>query len=141
MRILVDSSVFISFFNETDVFYKETIKLINKLAKDRTVELILPILVFLEVVYVLQKQLKKFDEEKIMRIFIASRSVELTYNLAKEILPIMRNINLKTSDAIIVATAKLTDAILITWDQKLKKEAAKLVKTKTPQEFSQGEFP
>ena len=135
MRILVDSSVFISFFNDTDIFHKETTSIVGKFAKDKKIELILPIIVFLEVAYTLQKQLKYFDENKTIKIFSASKTVELNYSLAKEILPIMKGFNLKTSDAVIAAIAKLTEAIVITWDQKLQKEAGKIVKVFTPKEF------
>lgn len=42
---------------------------------------------------------------------------------------------MKASDAIIFATAKLKNATLVTWDEKLIKEAKKIVRIHTPKTF------
>jgi len=135
MLVLIDSSVFISFFNSQDINHRDTIKLFEKFSKDKSVGLILPVLVFLEVTYVLGKQGMKVDEDEMINIFTTAERIDLDYVLTKIILPIMKSLNLKTSDAVIVAIAKLTESKFITWDKKLQKEAAKIVKTLTPKEF------
>jgi len=135
MRILVDSSVFISFFNDQDINHRDTIKLFEKFSKDKSIGLILSVLVFLEVTYVLGKQEIKVNEDEMINIFTTAERIDLDYVLTKTILPIMKSLNLKTSDAVIVAIAKLTQSKFITWDKKLQKEAGKIIKTVTPKEF------
>lgn len=132
MRILLDSSVFISFFNDTDVFHLNTVNYIKNLLEDKKLTIIMPALVFLEVAYVLTKQLRIFDEEKILTVFAKYERIPLTFSLIEKILPFLRHITLKTSDAALVAIAKYTDATLITWDEQLLAKAGKFVKTQTP---------
>ncbi len=132
---MVDSSVFVSFFNDKDIFNKKTTKLFEHFSQEKSVELILPIIVFLEITHVLQKILINFDGQQIFKIFSSSKMLDLTYSQANDLLPIMASLSLKTNDAAITAIAKVTSSTLITWDNKLQKEAIKLVKTYTPQEF------
>lgn len=135
MKILVDSSVFIAFFNTSDVFHKTTVALFEKLSEDKDTTNVFPILVFLEVVNVLYKRLGEFDEKSILRTFIAYETIDVTFELAQSFLSVFKQVTLKTSDAIVVATAKLTDATLITCDEQLLAKAKKFIKAQTPNTF------
>ena len=135
MKVLIDSSVFISYLNRADNSHKKTVPFVKKLSEDKKQELILPTLVILEVAHIMQKQFPNFQETKINKVFRSSTIIEITYLLTQNILSIMKSLNLKTSDAIIASIAKLTNSVLITWDKKLQKEAKKLVETLTPKEF------
>lgn len=140
MKLLIDSAVFIAHFNDKDIFHKNTVKLLESLLKIEELVIVVPVLVFLEVVNVLNKTIGKFDELKLFDIFKYYEVSDLDFEFAKMLIPFFKQLNLKTSDAIIVATAKLTDATLITWDEKLKKEAGKFIKTLTPTEFLREQF-
>lgn len=140
MKLLIDSAVFIAHFNDKDIFHKNTVKLLESLLKIEELVIVVPVLVFLEVVNVLNKTIGKFDELKLFDIFKYYEVSDLDFEFAKMLIPFFKQLNLKTSDAIIVATAKLTDATIITWDEKLKKEAGKFIKTLTPTEFLREQF-
>lgn len=107
---------------------------INKITS-ADINFIVPIIVFLEVGNVLQKILPKFRNEDLIRFFEDHAIVNLDLQQAYELLGIFKNFNLKTSDAVILGSAILNNAILITWDEKLVKEAKKLVNVQTPTAF------
>lgn len=132
MKLLVDSSVFIAFFNDADIFHKESVVFFEKLLENKNVIIVLPILVFLEAANVLSKKAGTFDEEKFLQTFSKYEKVDLSFDSSREYLLLLNHFNLKTSDAIIATCAKLTDATLITWDEKLVKEAKKLANAQTP---------
>lgn len=132
MNVLLDSSVFISFLNDTDVLHDDTDTLFRTLLEDKKVVIITPVLVFLEVSHILHKKLNNFDEASILNIFEKYEKIDITFPIALKIIPFLKKINLKTSDAILIAVAKLTKATLITWDKKLEKEAKKLANVQTP---------
>lgn len=135
MKLLIDSSVFIAFFNDADVFHKETVVFFEKFLEDKNAIIVLPILVFLEMVNVLQKKIGAFNEEKLLEAFNRYEKTDLSFGSSREYLLLFKHFNLKTSDAIITACAKLTNATLVTWDEKLIKEAKKLVNAQTPRRF------
>lgn len=132
--LILDSSVYISYLNPKDVLHIETKKFIDRITSPN-VNFIVPIIVFLEVGNVLQKILTKFKNEDLMRFFDDHTIVNLDLQQAYELLAIFKNFNLKTSDAIILGTAILNKATLITWDEKFQKEAKKFVDTQTPKTF------
>lgn len=135
MKILLDSSVFISFLNDADVLHDNTTALFRTLLQDKELVVITPVLVFLEVAHILHKQLNDFDEASVLTIFERYEKIDLDFPLALKIIPFLKKINLKTSDSILITVAKLTKATLITWDKKLEKEAKKFVDTQTPKTF------
>lgn len=139
MKLVVDSSVFIAFFNDLDYYHSDATKFVNAVLKYEKLLIILPAIVFLEVAHVLYKQLESFDESTIFYLFEKYEKVDIDYYLASKILPFLKSVNLKTSDAIIASIAKLTGSVLVTWDKKLQEEAQKLVETLTPEEFM-GKF-
>ena len=76
-----------------------------------------------------------FENKDLLRFFEDHTIVNLDIELAKQLLIIVRDFDLKTSDAIITACAKLINATLVTWDEKLVKEAKKLANAQTPKTF------
>lgn len=135
MRLLIDSSVFIAFFNDTDTFHEESIIFFQKLLESKSVVIMLPILVFLEVVNVLYKKMGRFNEERLLQAFSKYEKIDLCFDSSKELLSLFKQVHMKASDAIIFATAKLADAIVITWDEKFQKQAKKFVNIQSPKTF------
>lgn len=135
-HFILDSSVYISYLNPKDALHIETKRFINKITSP-DVNFIIPIIVFLEVGNVLQKILPKFRNEDLVRFFEDHTIVNLDIQQAYELLAIFKNFNLKTSDAIILGTAILNKATLITWDEKFQKEAKKFAQAQTPKGFLQ----
>ncbi len=131
MKLVLDSSVFISYLNEDDVFYKITIQFVESLLQKNTV-IIIPVIVFLEVSNVLLRKDRNFAQEDIVDIFQQHKVVNIDLDFAKKLLPLFKKINLKTSDAIILGTAIINNATLVTWDEKLIKEAGKIANVQTP---------
>lgn len=131
---IIDSSVYISYLNPQDALHLETKKFINSVTSP-DVNFAVPIIVFLEVGNVLQKILPKFINEDLIKFFEEHTIINLDLELAEQLLVIFKNFNLKTSDAIIAALAKMENATLITWDEKLIKEAKKFVRIHTPKNF------
>lgn len=135
MKLLIDSSVYIAFFKNSDVFHKESVTFIEKLSEDKSVSIVLPILVFLEIANVLYKKLNSFDEKKLLNSFNKYEKLDLNFESAADFMLLFKKANLRTSDAIIASCAKLANATLITWDEKLVKEARKLASVQTPTIF------
>lgn len=135
MKLLLDSSVYIAFFKDNDVFHKESVTFIEKLSKDKSVSIVLPVLVFLEIANVLYKNRTFFDEKKLLKSFNKYEKVNLNFESAKDFMSLFKKIDLRTADAIIAASAKMEDATLVTWDEKLVKKAKKLANVQTPTAF------
>lgn len=135
MRILVDSSVFIAFFNQSDIFHAATVSLFEKLSEDKDKTNVMPIIVLFEVINVLHKRIKDFDERKMFQLLSSYETIDLTFDTAQSFLDFFKEVELKTSDAVVAAVAKLTDSTLITWDERLKKATENLISVQTPEEF------
>ncbi len=125
--IILDSSIYISSLNSTDVLNKKTKEFLSSLEKESNIKIVVPVIIILEVANILQK-----SPQEISAIFIGGDVVELNFDIVKKLIPIFRLIKLKTSDAVIIGCAKIFQAELISWDKKLVKEAKKLVKAYTP---------
>ena len=125
--IILDSSIYISSLNSTDVLNKKTKEFLSSLEKESNIKIVVPVIIILEVANILQK-----SPQEISAIFIGGEIVELNFDIVKKLIPIFRLIKLKTSDAVIIGCAKIFQAELISWDKKLVKEAKKLVKAYTP---------
>ena len=131
---ILDSSVYISYLNPKDALHAKTKKFINSVTSP-DVNFAVPIIVFLEVGNVLQKILPKFTNKDLIKFFEEHTFINLDLELAEQLLVIFKNFDLKTSDGIIAACAKMENATLVTWDEKLIKEAKKFVPVQTPKEF------
>lgn len=128
---ILDSSVYISYLNPQDELQEETKKFINFITSP-DINFVVPIIVFLEVGNVLQKILPQFRNEDLIRFFEDHTIINLDLELAKQLLVIFKDFNLKTSDSIIAACAKMGNATLITWDEKFRKQAKKFVDIQNP---------
>lgn len=131
---ILDSSVYISCLNLQDALHEETKKFINSIASP-DINFVVPIIVFLEVGNVLQKISPQFRNEDLIRFFEDHSIVSLDLQLAKKLLVVFRDFRLKTSDAIILGTAIIENATLITWDEKFINEAKGFVGIQTPKTF------
>ena len=134
MKLVLDSSVFISYLNADDVFYEISVQFIESLLKKKTT-IIIPVIVFLEVSNVLLRKDRNLTQNDVIDIFQQHKMVNIDLDFAKKLLPLFKKFNLKTSDAIILGAAIINNATLVTWDEKLFKEAKKLANVQTPKTF------
>lgn len=132
MKIVLDSSVLVSFLNKDDIFYVDTSKFIKQLLRNKEIIIIMPIIIFLEVANVLGRKKRDFKEDYIFSIFQRYEILDINLNFARNLLPLFRQIYLKTSDAIILGTAIMNKATLVTWDERFRKEAKKFADVQTP---------
>lgn len=131
-RLLIDSSVFISVFNSTDRFHHQSVEFFRSIDPQETAFL-LPRLVMLEVVNILYRHGVR-DFGSLERAFTSMDLVELdgeVQAVASELLP---RVALKSADLIIVATARLYQAELVTLDRQLIAQAKNAVMASTPAE-------
>lgn len=135
MRILVDSSVFIAFFNQSDTFHKKSVELFEKLSEAKDTTNVIPVIVLFEVINVLHKRVGEFDESRIFQLLTSYETIDLTFDIAKSFLAFFKEVDLKTSDAIVVAVAKFTNSTLITWDERLIRAAKDLINVQNPEVF------
>jgi predicted nucleic acid-binding protein len=129
--IILDSSIYIASLNPKDVLNKKTRDFALKLEKELdNIKIVVPVLIILEVANILKK-----SPQEILTIFSGGEIVEFNLDLIGKLIPIFKLVKLKTADAVIVGCAKIYQAELISWDKKLVKEAKKLVKTFTPEDY------
>lgn len=131
-KIVIDSCVFISHFGKDEFTYQSK-SFFQKISQTNT-QIILPALVAAEVLVVL-RQNGAINLEKITQIFSQMEFSEINRETIKDLSNLLE-INrpyLKTSDLIIVLTAKLNKATLVTWDKQLLRN--NFCKTTTPKEY------
>lgn len=133
MRLLVDSSVFLSALLETDVHYADSKEFFGYL-KEREVEisLVIPATVILEITNVLVKLGHPAEAGYLPRRFPTLETIAIDDEFAARAVPVLERVRLKTADAIIAIAAFLEKATLISWDKKLLAEAGKIVPSATP---------
>lgn len=136
-KILFDSSVLIPLIYETEpVHYSHSKKLFDFVTQDKA-EIVLPMTVLFEVFHVIKK-LGFFDRDYAHEIFLDFFNYPYFQylNLNTSFFNFFKQTdvfdNLKTSDAIIAASAFLTESILITWDKQLIENSHEAY---TPEEF------
>lgn len=135
MKLLIDSSVYISLMGKKDEYSSPSEKFMLTLEEDGG-EVIMPSLVAAEIVNVLAKQ--KTDKlSAVTQNLLDFGIVSLDESILREMLKISLKsvLTLKTSDLVIAITARLTDATLVTWDKKLLKSATKICKVKSPKDM------
>ncbi|PIS39552.1 MAG: hypothetical protein COT33_01360 [Candidatus Nealsonbacteria bacterium CG08_land_8_20_14_0_20_38_20] len=135
----IDSSVFISAFNQQDVFHKQTKEFFDCLGK-MDFEIILPISVIAEVGNILIKNRKIKDTLIFLDYFYEFTVIEFNYEFLLSAFPVFRKFKLKTGDILAASTAYLYKAVLISWDKQLLKQSKKLVASFTPDEFCRQSF-
>ncbi|MDP2691198.1 MAG: PIN domain-containing protein [bacterium] len=122
--IIVDSSVWVAFFNENDYFHEEAYSLIKQLLIEEN-KIIIPEIVFVETLNTFDLEQFHKKRREIENYWVKSEKVTL-YNGGDffyfTYLPMMKNPNqLKASDFTIFAYSKYLRAGLVTFDDKLKK--------------------
>lgn len=132
MKLVVDSSVFISALGIRDIY---SVSSRNFFGKISTHQIYLPALVVAEILVAIKKQKGK----NLVGIYEQLASFEII-NLDREYLDrfaglIPASPSLKTSDLIIAIASKLYKATLITWDKKLLSFADSICPILRPDEF------
>lgn len=130
MRVCIDTNVFIAVKNrEKNYLYCE--KIIDEI-DGGAIEGIVSTLVIAEVLVGFYKNKEEFEASRFLAHVINTyKVIPVTTNIA-DFAARLRVARLKLPDAIILATAKLNDAILITRDTKMKVDDLEVF---TPEEF------
>ena len=130
MRACIDTNVFIAVKNrEENYFYCE--KIIDEI-DEGAIEGIISTLVIAEVLVGFYKNKEEFEASRFLTHVIHTyKVIPVTTNIA-DFAARLRVAGLKLPDAIILATAKLNDAILITKDTEMKVDDLDVL---TPEEF------
>ena len=131
-RLLVDSSVYISAFNPNDAFAHQSVDFFRALDPQH-VDFLLPRLVMIEVFNILHRHGVR-DFRSLERLFTPIEPVDLDGEVQAVAFRILPDVRLKSADLVIVATAKLYEAELITWDRQLIRQATRVVEARTPSE-------
>lgn len=135
-KVVIDSSVYISFFSVDDDFSRKTKTFFQELSQ-HSIKLVHSSLMLAEVAVVLQKK-KKQDVEEILQVLQKEQVVEVTKEFVEDFVQVVKNMNnleLKTSDCLIAFSARKVDGVLITWDKQLLKEGQKICQVMSPEEF------
>ncbi len=134
--LTIDSSVFISDYQERDIFHKESRAFFRALGEIGSV--VIPAMVPFEVCNALVRYKVEFDSTTILINFSQLQLVDVDLELISHTIPILSKFYLKASDALLVAVAALHKTTLISWDKQLLKEAARVVPAMTPTEYLKG---
>lgn len=129
MKLIIDSSVFISSLGKEDIYSADSRSFFKKSTNDN---IIIPSLVAAEVVTILRKQDAK-NVNQILKNMVSLTFYPLNEIILKEIVDLPKStLNLKTSDLIVALTAKIEKGILVTWDKQLLKYGTEICSVKTP---------
>lgn len=130
-NILIDSCVFVSSFMEDEIYSRES-KLFFKIIP-KTTRIVIPVLVAIETVVTLFKK-QVTNPDSLLDYFNQFRLIPLDQTILKQVKIYLSNVlDLRAGDFIVAATAKLNDAIIVTWDKKLLEN--KICEAITPTEF------
>jgi predicted nucleic acid-binding protein len=127
MILTIDSSVWVASFIPTESSFEKAHELIAQIKQGQQ-EVVLPLTVLIEVAAAIFRQTK--DEElanKAIDLILTLPNldlVELDHQSAMEIVKTIKDIGLKGMDTIVVYTAKLFGATLVTLDQEMKTRSA-----------------
>lgn len=117
MEKILDTMVWIAFFNENSPYHKEAIKLIDKYER----EIIIPVNILAEIVNVLERDYeipKDEMEEIIFLLTIKFRTENLYYEDFVRAFGIFKKYNITIFDALVIS--KAIGREFITFDRKLK---------------------
>ncbi|OGJ43205.1 hypothetical protein A3I58_00325 [Candidatus Peregrinibacteria bacterium RIFCSPLOWO2_02_FULL_39_10] len=122
-HVTLDSSFLVSFFSVSESHFEASKKLMN-FADQKKIILLVPMIVLLEAFHTLRRTgiFENHHEYNKFQSFLNSESIKYFdldmsfFNMFKEF-PFFNE--LKTSDAIIAASAFINKSILISWDKKL----------------------
>ena len=136
-RLTIDTSVFISSFEESDSLHSESLRFFNAINQEES-SIVVPVTIVFETFNNLIQ--RGWTDTSLMRAQFESMDViSLDRFDITRALPIFRQVKLKTADAIVVFVSKEYRAILVSWDKQLIKEATRVVSAMTPTEYLEYE--
>ncbi|MBI3442413.1 MAG: PIN domain-containing protein [Candidatus Sungbacteria bacterium] len=134
--ILIDSSVFVASLLEDDPSHTSVRRFFALFdARDMRHSVVEPATVILEVANTLMRLGHHKEASDITAYFSSAEIVPIDSVFIVSALPLLKNVNLKTADALIAVAAHLSKATLITLDKKLLREAKKITPAATPEEY------
>lgn len=135
MKLVIDSSVFISHLGQNDTFTSISKRLFQILLEQKHT-IVIPTIVVAETLTILKKQ-KQSNLKAIYNTFNNFDLIDLDKKFLDKYVDLLitKGSDMKTSDFIIAATAKFTKSTLITWDQKIIKSAKRICLTLTPKQY------
>ena len=135
MKLVIDSSVFISHLGKNDEFTSGS-KLFFTTIFEQKEELVIPTLVIAEILTILSQQ-NHTNLKLIYNTFNDFNIIDISSNFLEKFVDLLikKHPSMKTSDLVIAATAKFNDSTLITWDRKILKPAKLICPTFTPKQY------
>jgi len=133
-KLVIDSSVIVSTLGKPDKFTKISERFFRKIGSEPQTHVTLPTIVIAETIVNLYKQNSRNVAKKI-KILSKYKIVPLDTKFTDKFVDLAKGHNLKTSDLIIAATAKLNKATLISWDRKHLEKDQKICKAMSPSRY------
>lgn len=130
-KLVVDTSVFVSLFGAKDTFSENSQAFFSTLPED--IEIVLPTLVVAETLFSLAKQ--NLSTTAVYEQLMQFTLISLDGPFLEQYKQILAIASLRSSDAIIAATAKLQNARLVSWDSQHLSKANTLCETLSPTQF------
>lgn len=134
MKLVIDSSVFISHMGTNDEF-TPTSQLFFKILFENKEKVVIPTLVIAETLTVLKQQ-QHPNLQIIFKNFQDFDAIPLDMGLLEKLRGILlkSTVTLKASDLVIALTAKVADAVLISWDKRMLTETS-ICPVLTPKQY------
>jgi predicted nucleic acid-binding protein len=139
MNIFIDSSVYVSAFQENEPQHKCSLEFLEKVYHDENIRVVVSPLVVIEVLNVLaRKNNKKPALKRVQNSIFNPDGVsicEISEDLIDSFFSAALKISLKTADLMIILSASSEADVLIGWDKKMIKEGKKIMNCLTPEEY------
>jgi len=130
MTITIDSSVWVASFVPQERLHNDALKIMDE-ARRGTSETVIPVIVLVEVsAALLRKTGNAAYADEAVRLMLEVPNIDLVdvdYSFALEAMEFNKHASLKGMDTIIVYTALRYGAMLVTFDEELKRRAASFV--------------
>src|SRR3989338_488608 len=122
--LTIDSSVFLSSLLDRDAYHAHSLSFFSHIRTQGAITT-LPMIVILEVANILTK----YGKDPAPAINSLMRFATLAHDQAsiEESITVFKRLQLKTSDALVVWCAYVSESTLISWDKQLVRQAQKLV--------------
>lgn len=134
--LLVDASVFVAALLESNTHHAASRQFFTLLRENEKLPyLVVPATIVLEVANILTKFGRHREARSLPSYFPTLQVVPVDDSFIRQAMPVFARVHLKTADAIVVATAFLWKAHLVSWDRQLLREAKHLIPALTPPEY------
>ncbi|MEK7648549.1 MAG: PIN domain-containing protein [Patescibacteria group bacterium] len=130
--LTIDSSVFLSSLLERDHYHQTSLAFFSHIHQHPYITT-LPMIVVLEIANILSKYNK--DPRPAIESLMALTILPHDQSTIEEAITIFKRLHLKTSDALVVWCAYVSESTLISWDKQLIRQAQKLIEASTPSDF------